>query len=220
MSDKKINFIKTSNDSITPNVDYYSIKTGVEFNGSCLKQGSVTFNFGKVVKICIVYEISKSMNISDYPPLENCLFGAVSFTKNADINKYKYSGYGIGFDRHESFSSPGVGLGRNVIIFGVDMSSSTKVGNRKKDVLILGEGRTQELEHTLSAQKMYSINFTGHYKKFCLSLYYHGANSYLFVNGKEIHKFQAKDSQIVAIPLCLIHISKDWSVVIWKKKLD
>ena len=106
-----------------------------------------------VVNIYIVYEISKSINISDYPTLENCLFGAVSLTKNADIDKYKYSGYGIGFDRHGSFSFPGTGLGRNVIIFGVDMSSSTKIDNRKKDILILDKGPTQVLEHTLSAEK-------------------------------------------------------------------
>ena len=86
--------------------------------------------------------------------------------KNADIDKYKYSGYGIGFDRHGSFSFPGTGLGRNVIIFGVDMSSSTKIDNRKKDILILGKGPTQGLEHTLSAEKMYSINFTEHNKTF------------------------------------------------------
>ena len=78
-------------------------------------------------------------------------FGAVSLTKNADINKYKYSGYGIGFDRHGSFSFPGTGLGRNVIIFGVDMSSSTKIDNRKKDILVLGKDPTQGLEHTLAA---------------------------------------------------------------------
>ena len=58
----------------------------------------------KIVKIYIVYEISKSINISNYPTLENCLFGAVSLTKNADIDRYKYSGYGIGFDRHGKFS--------------------------------------------------------------------------------------------------------------------
>ena len=52
-------------------------------------------------------------------------------TKNTDINKYKYSGYGIGFDRQGNFSFPGNGLGRNVIIFGVDMSSSTKIDNKK-----------------------------------------------------------------------------------------
>ena len=84
------------------------------------------------------------------------------------------------------FSHPSGGTGRNVIIFGVDMSSSTKIDNRKKDILILGKGPTQGLELTLSAEKMYSINFTKN-KKFCLSLLYNGANSYLFVNGREIY---------------------------------
>ena len=138
-------------------------------------------------------------------------------TKNADIDKYGYTGYGIEFDRHGSFSFPGTGLGRNVIIFGVDMSSSTKIDNRKKDILILGKGPTQELEHTLSAEKMYSLNFTEHNKKFCLSLHYNGANSYLFVNGKEIHKFKAKDSEIVTTPLCLENISENLSIDNMKK---
>ena len=56
---------------------------------------------------------------------------------------------------------------------------------------------------------MYSINFTVTKKKFCLSLHYNGANSYLFVNGTEIYNFKAKDSVIVASPLCLGNISKD-----------
>ena len=64
-----------------------------------------------------------SYKISNYLTLENCLFSGVTKAKNADINKYKYSGYGIGFDRHESFSLPGIGWRRNVIMFGVDMSS-------------------------------------------------------------------------------------------------
>ena len=101
--------------------------------------------------------------------------------KNDDIDKYKYSGYGIGFNRHGSFSFPGAGLGKNVIIFGVDMSSSRKIDNRKKDILILGKTPTQGLEHTLSAEKMYSINFIEHNKKFCLSLHYNGAKSLLMV---------------------------------------
>ena len=70
---------------------------------------------------------------------------ALTSTKNVDIDKYKYSGYGIGFDRHGSFSFPGTGLGRNVIIFGVDMSSSTKTDDNKRDILIFGEGPTQGL---------------------------------------------------------------------------
>ena len=64
--------------------------------------------------------------------------------------------------------------------------------------------------NTLSAAKMYSINFTEHNKKFCLSWHYNGENSYLFVNGTEIHQFKANDFEIVATPLCLGNISKDW----------
>ena len=78
------------------------------------------------------------------------------------------------------------------------------------DILILGRGPTQGLEHTLIAKKMYFINFTVTKKQFCLSLHYNRANSYLFVNGTEIYKFKAKGSEIVARPLCLGNISKDW----------
>ena len=86
------------------------------------------------------------------------------------------------------------------------MSSSTKVDNRKKYILILGKGQTQGLENIMSAEKMFSINFTEHSEKFCLSLYYNAANNYLFVNGKEFYKFKAKNSEIVATPLCLGNI--------------
>ena len=79
----------------------------------------------------------------------------------------------------------------------------------KKDILILGKGPTQGLEHTLSAEKMYSINFSVARNKFCLSLLYNGANSYLFVNGTEIIKFKVKDSEIVATPFSFGNISND-----------
>ena len=91
------------------------------------------------------------------------------------------------------------------------MSFSAHIDNKKKDILVLGIGPTQGLEHTLTAEKMYSINFTVTKKKFCLSLHYNEAISYLFVNGTEIYKFKAKDSEIVQSPLCLGSISKDWS---------
>ena len=107
-------------------------------------------------------------------------------TKNGDIDKYGYSGYIIGFDRRSRFTFPGSGFGQNVLIFGADMSSSAHIDNKKKDILVLGKGPTQGLEHTLTAEKMYSINFTVSNKKFCLSSHYNGANSYLFVNGTEI----------------------------------
>ena len=77
------------------------------------------------------------------------------------------------------------------MIFGVDISSSTKIDPRKKDILILGKGPTQRLQHTLAAENIYSVNFTENNKKFCVSLHYNGANSYLFGNGTEIYKFKA-----------------------------
>ena len=131
-------------------------------------------------------------------------------TQNADIDKYGYSGYGIGFDRRSSFSFPSGGFGQNVLIFGVDMSFSTHIDNKKKGILLLRKGLTQGLGHTLTAEKMQSINFTVT-KNFCLSLHYNGANSYLFVSGTDIYKFKGKDFEIVASPLCLGNISKDWS---------
>ena len=97
------------------------------------------------------------------------------------------------------------------------MSSSTKIDNRKKDILILGKGPTQGLESTLNAEKLYSINFTMKNTKFCLSLHYNGSNSYLFVNGTEIIKFKANDSEILAYSLCLGNISKDWTNDTMKK---
>ena len=97
------------------------------------------------------------------------------------------------------------------------MSSSVHIDNKKKNILVLGIGPTQGLERTLTAEKVYSINFTVTKKKFCLILYYNRANSYLFVNGKEIVKFKVKDSEIVTSPICLGNISKDWSTDNMKK---
>ena len=92
---------------------------------------------------------------------------------------------------------------------------------KKNSILNLGKDFVQGINGTLIyAKKLYKINFTEKNKKFCLSLHYNGANSYLFVNGTEIHKFKAKNSEIVASPLCLGNISKDFSVDNMKKKQD
>ena len=90
------------------------------------------------------------------------------------------------------------------------MSFSAHIDVKKKDTLVLGRGRK-------TAVKMYSINFTVPKTKFCLSLHYNRANTYLFVNDTKIYKFKAKDSEIVATPLCLGNISKDWSADNMKK---
>ena len=168
-------------------IDYYDSKVRVKFNKDCLKQpNKLTYDYGRKVNIYIVYELGASSSNDSDPTLKNCLFGAVTLTKNADIEKYGYSGFGIGFDRRSSFSFPGGGFGQNVLSFGVDMSSSAHIDKKKKDILVLQKGPPQGLEHILTAEKMYSINFTVTNKKFCLSLHYNGVNSYLFVIGTEI----------------------------------
>ena len=105
----------------------------------------LTYVHKKVVNTYIVYELGASSSSVNDPTLKSCLFGAVTLTKNSDIDKYGYSGYGIGFDRRGSFSFPSGGIGENVLIFGVDMSFSAHVDNKKKDVLVLGIGPTQGL---------------------------------------------------------------------------
>ena len=139
------------------------------------------------------------------------MFGAVKLTKHLGIDKYKCFGCGIGLDRKRFFLL-GNEIGRNVIIFGVDMSSFPYIDNKKKYILILAKGPTQKLKHMLAVEKLYSINFTENNKKLCLTLHYNETNSYLYISGTEIIKFKAKDSEIVAYPLCLGNISKDVSV--------
>ena len=103
MSDESIKPRSTANKLFNPSVDYIGTKTRVKFNGDCLKQDKISFDHGKIVKIYIAYEIERSVNISSYPMLENCLFGAVKLTKhNNDVDLYKCSEYAIGFDRKGS----------------------------------------------------------------------------------------------------------------------
>ena len=171
LSNESLEVVSTSNNSLTPSINYYGDKARLRFTGSVLQQKTVTYSHKKVVNLYVVYEITNFHGIDNYPTLTNALFWAVKLTKNVDIDKYKYSEYGIGFDGHGFFSHPSGGTGKNVIIFGVDMSSSTKIDSKGKDILILGKGLTQGLdEHSLSTEKMYSINFPIVNTKFCLSL--------------------------------------------------
>ena len=96
------------------------------------------------MNLYVVYEITNFPDIDSYPTLAKTLIGAVKLTKNADIDKYRYFGYGIGFDGKGFYSHPSGRTGRNVIIFGADMSSSTNLDNKGKDILILGLGPTQD----------------------------------------------------------------------------
>ena len=89
------------------------------------------------------------------------MFGAVKVTKNADPDKYKYSGSSIGFGSRSEFSLFDGSMGKNVIIFGADINSSVHIDNKGKDILILGEGPAQGLDDTtLTTEAKYSINFS------------------------------------------------------------
>ena len=99
LSDESIKAPTTANKILNPSLDYVGPKIRVKLRGDCLKQQIITFNRGKIVNIYVVYEIERSLNISSYPTLENCLFGAVKLRKHIDVDMYKYSGHGIGFDR-------------------------------------------------------------------------------------------------------------------------
>ena len=108
---------------------YLNARLKVKFNGDLLKQVNATYNYGPIVNIYNVYELIPDTKDSS-STLESCLFGVVKLTKNSDVDKYKYSGYDILFDAKGSFSLPSGGYGKNVVIFRVDMSSSTHINNK------------------------------------------------------------------------------------------
>ena len=160
LSDETIKPPATSDNTLTPVSNYYGTKTRIKFTGSCLKQPKISYTYLNIVNTYIVYELGASTSHDNYPTSKNCLFGAVNLTKDTDIDKYGYSGYGIGIDRRSSFSFPSGGFGQNVLIFGIDTSSSFHIDKKKKDILVLAKGPTQGLERTLTTEKMYSISFT------------------------------------------------------------
>ena len=128
LSDESIKPFVTSN-SLTPLIDYYDYYIRLKVSGSILRQPKASYTHGKIVSIYIVYELGASSSHINDPTLKNFLFGAVILTKNVDIGKYGYSGYGIGFDRRSSFTFPGGGFGQNVLMFGAEMSSSAHIAN-------------------------------------------------------------------------------------------
>ena len=131
MSTSKIEAIKTNQYLLNPYINQYDTsKVRIKSDESFLNRFPPLIIHGKIVTIYVVYEINDYYNDNTCPTLENCLFGSVKLIKNTDINKYKYFGYGIGFDRN-SFSIDNE-IARNIIIFGLDMSSSPIINNQKK----------------------------------------------------------------------------------------
>ena len=196
----------------------------LKFYGSCLKTTEKCIYFPSLTElnICIDYELNSNFNNFN-PTLENCLFVAVKLTKNSDIDKYKYTGYGIGFDSKGDFLFSDGSFGQSVIISEADMSSSVHANNKVNNILVLTKDFIKGINGTtIYAEKTYSINFTNRKTRFSLSLHYNSNNSYLFVNGTEICKFKAKKYEIKdrQTEICLGNISRDFSVDNMKKKTD
>ena len=157
-----------------------------------------------VINIYIVYKLDpiSSTRNTDYT-IQNSLFGAMKITKNDDSSKNNYAGYGLCFDEGNEFGHT-VRQGnfncitdaRNIIIFGVDTSSSIHVTNRTNNIYVMGRGIIQGInDTTIYAEKLFHNNFTELGVKFVLSLHYNGDDSYLFVNGRQELKFKAKDDK-------------------------
>ena len=136
MSDESIKPPSTPDNSLNPGINYIdNAKIRARFDGSCLKQVKLTFAHKKVVNIYIVYQRNlRLFTVGEDFVLENSLFGAVKLTTNAGLDKYKYFGYGFGFEAHGTFSlSNGSEPAKNLIIFGVDMNSLVNTDKKKKD---------------------------------------------------------------------------------------
>ena len=146
MSDEKSVLTATSTDKSASKPVYDNARIKVRFNGDLLRQNQVTYNHGPIVNIYIVYETTPDTKTSNITP-ENCLFGVIKITKNADVDKYKYSRFGIGFDSRGSFSHPSGGNSTNVIVFGADLSSYVHANNKVNNVLVLGKSLIQGINN-------------------------------------------------------------------------
>ena len=199
--------------------EYDSSYEIVTFKGVCLKQKNLSFLHKNVVNLYISHTLDKwSKDLDTNFTLSNCLFVAVNLTKNADPDKSKYSGYGLGFDSCSQFLWKDGSYGKNVTIFGVDNTSSVHIDSRNNNILVLGEGPIQALEDdTTTAEAKYLIDFTELGKRLVLSLHYNGNNSFLSVNTVKMYQFKVKDSEINPYPICLGNIAKDFTLDNLKK---
>ena len=192
----------------------------VYLQGNHFQQNNVIIlNNNNVINIYVVYKLDaiSSTRNTDYT-IQNALFGAMKITKNTDSSKNNYTGYGLCFDEGGEFGHT-VRQGnfdrttnaKNVIIFGVDMSSSIYVTNRANNIYVVGKDFIQGINNTtIYAENLFHNNFTEFGLKFVLNLHYNGGNSYLFANGRQELKFKAKDDQIINEKLCLGNLSSEW----------
>ena len=190
----------------------------VYLSGNHFQQNQVIIpNNNNAINIYCVYKLDPIASSRDTSfTIQNALFGAMQITKNAtDNSKNNHKGYGIGFDERSQFSHAVTEDGRahttngkNVLIFGVDMSFSTHAANRANHIYPMVDGLTQGINDTTSyVEKNYWRNFTDTGKK----IYNKLDESYLFVNGRQELKFKAKTDQLVKEKLCIGNLSDQWT---------
>ena len=142
MSGESLEYITESDSNFKPTFADHYLLPGMNFNGHCLIKNNISIP-KKVINLYISYTLGPQFSHSNTDfILNNCLFGSEKLSKNVDLDKYKYTDYGIGFDSGSECSFTDGSYGKNVIIFGADMSSSVHVDNKVKGILILGEGPT------------------------------------------------------------------------------
>ena len=134
MLEENIENITKSDSNFAPTFVNYLVLPDINFNGHCLTKNKIYIP-KKVINLYISYILNTWLrNLNIYFTLDNCLFGSVKLTKNADLDKYKYSGYSIEFDYRSEFLLTDGSLGKNVLICGADMSSSVHIDNKSKDL--------------------------------------------------------------------------------------
>ena len=194
----------------------------VHLSGNYFQQNKVIIpNNDNIINIYYVYKVDPIASSRDTSfTIQNALVGVMQITKNAtDSDKNNYKGYGISFDERSQFghtiTEDGIthtSNGRNVLIFGADMSFRAHATNKANHTYLMGDGLTQGInDTTLYAEKKYFRNFTEPYLKFVLSLHYNGYDSYLFVNGRQELKYKAKTDQLVKEKLCIGNLSDQWT---------
>ena len=193
ISEESIENITMSDSNFAPAFVYHHLLPDVNFNGHCLIKNDISIP-KKLINLYIFYTLCPQLeNPNTDFSFGNCLFGSAKLTENAYLDEYKYTGYGIGFDSRSEFLFTDGSYGKNIIIFGADLSSSVHADNKGKDIFILGEGPIQELDNTtLTAEEKYLIKFTQSGKRLVLSLQYNGSSSFLFVNASKVYQFKAK----------------------------
>ena len=175
LSNEKISSVSNSNDSVSK-IGYDNAKMKVKFNGNLLKQNKVTYNYGSIENIYVVYRLTPKINLGGIgPTLQNCLFGAVELAKMLILVNTNILDMVLGLIQEDVFHIRVEDM-VEMLLFEAVLSSSTHSNIKTKSILVRGKDFIKGID----------TNFTVDNKKFCLSLHYNGDNSYLFVNGEEI----------------------------------